>query len=161
MTSNKHLIPQESRKTAKPKAISRWFMRKMNARTTSRIRRGVGTTMGMNQLILHTAGRRTGAPRQSPITWFEDGSTRLIVASGAFGFDQHAHPDWYLNLMAHPNSAAIELPTNETRPVTPHLLEGADRARAWQLIVAAQPRYEKFQHKTTREYPLIRLALRD
>ncbi|MFJ4657742.1 nitroreductase family deazaflavin-dependent oxidoreductase [Nocardia sp. NPDC088792] len=161
MTSNRQMSDRKSRGTAKPKGISRWFMRKMNARTSSRIRRGLGTNMGMNQLILHTVGRRSGEPRQSPITWFADGDARLIVASGAFGFDQQAHPEWYLNLMAHPGDASIELSTNETVPVAPHLLAGADRDRAWQLIVAAQPRYEKFQRKTTREYPLIRLTPRD
>jgi hypothetical protein len=44
--------------------------------------------------------------------------------------------------------------------VTPHRLEGADREQAWQRITAAQLRYGKYQTKSDREYPVIRLAER-
>ena len=90
------------------------------------------------------------------MAWFADGTDAwLIVASGGV-----QHPDWYLNLMAHPDRASIELPGRDTVPVTPHRLEGADREQAWQRITAAQPRYAKYQGKTDREYPVIRLTLR-
>jgi hypothetical protein len=86
----------------------------------------------MDVLILHTVGRRSGQPRQSPVAWFADGQDAwLAVASGG-----RLHPDWYLNLVANP-----------------------DRAQAWQRITAAQPRYAKYQRKTDREYPVVRLTL--
>ncbi|MEU8251959.1 nitroreductase/quinone reductase family protein [Nonomuraea sp. NPDC048916] len=44
--------------------------------------------------------------------------------------------------------------------MTPHRLDGADREQAWQRIAAAQPRYEKYQSKSEREYPVIRLTPR-
>jgi deazaflavin-dependent oxidoreductase (nitroreductase family) len=123
----------------------------------ARIRRNDGRFMGMDVLILHTVGRRSGQPRQSPVAWFADGEDAwLIVASGG----GRRHPDWYLNLMAHPDRALIELPGRDTVPMTPHRLDGADRGQAWQRITAAQPRYAKYQRKTDREYPVIRLALR-
>jgi deazaflavin-dependent oxidoreductase (nitroreductase family) len=111
----------------------------MNARMNRNIRRGRGSFLGMDVLILHTVGRRSGQPRQSPVAWFADGQDAwLIVASGG-----RRHPDWYLNLMAHPERASIELPGRDAVPVTPHRLEGTDRAQAWQRITAAQPRYAK------------------
>jgi hypothetical protein len=44
--------------------------------------------------------------------------------------------------------------------VTPHRFDGADREQAWQRITAARPRYAKYQSKSDREYPVIRLTLR-
>jgi hypothetical protein len=45
-------------------------------------------------------------------------------------------------------------------PATPQRLDGADRAQAWQRITAAQPRYAKYQRKSDREFPVIRLTPR-
>ncbi|PXY22668.1 nitroreductase family deazaflavin-dependent oxidoreductase [Prauserella muralis] len=140
-----------------PGTLSRWFQRRMNARTNTRIRRKGGRVMGMDLLILHTKGRRSGQPRETPVTWFPDGEdTWLVVASGG----GNAHPDWYANLMAHPGDVAIELPGRGTVPVRPHRLDGGEREQAWQRVTTAQPRYEKYQRKSKREYPVIRLTVR-
>jgi deazaflavin-dependent oxidoreductase (nitroreductase family) len=113
--------------------------------------------MGMDVLILHTEGRHSGQARETPVAWFPDGeNARLVVASG--GGSQH--PDWYVNLMAQADQASIELPGSDTARVTPHRLDGADREQAWQRIAAAQPRIAKYQGKSDREYPVVRLTLR-
>jgi deazaflavin-dependent oxidoreductase (nitroreductase family) len=157
MTKNQQAGSREADRRGTPGAASRWVQRKMNARMNRKIRRGRGKFMGMDALILGTVGRRSGQPRETPLAWFADGEdARLIVASG--GGSQH--PDWYINLMAHPDQASIELPGRDTVPVTPHRLDGADREQAWQRITAAQPRYAKYQRKSDREYPVIRLTLR-
>lgn len=144
-------------KPGTPGAFSRWMQQRMNARMNRKVRRGRGEFMGMDVLILNTVGRRSGQPRETPVAWFADGEdARLIVASG--GGSQH--PDWHVNLMAHPDQASIELPGGDTVPVTPHQLDGADREQAWQRIAAAQPRYGKYQSKSDREYPVIRLTPR-
>ncbi len=138
-------------------AMSRWFQHRMNARVNRKVRKGRGGFMGMDVLILHTVGRRSGEPRETPVAWFADGEDAwLIVASG--GKDRH--PDWHLNLMGRPGRASIELSDRPAFPVTPHVLDGAERAEAWQRIVAAQPRYAKYQRKTDREYPVVRLTSR-
>ncbi|WP_235716113.1 nitroreductase/quinone reductase family protein [Amycolatopsis sp. ATCC 39116] len=79
----------------------------MNTRTVTRIRRKGGPMMDMDVLIVHTAD------------W-------LLVASG--GGDRN--PDWYANLTAHPDRAAIELSGQDRVPVKPQRLDGADRDRA-------------------------------
>jgi len=138
------------------RSISGWLQHVMNARMSARIRRNRGTFMGMDVLILHTVGRRTGRPRQSPVAWFpRDDDSRLIVASGG----GNRHPDWYLNLMAHPDEASIELPGRAPVPVSPHRLDGVDRQQAWQRIASAQPRYAKYQRKTDRQFPVVQLTL--
>ncbi|EHR50688.1 deazaflavin-dependent nitroreductase family protein [Saccharomonospora marina XMU15] len=157
MSGDQQPASREKRKRRGPGAMSRWIQQRANARTNRRIRRGKSKFMGMDLLILNTVGRRSGQPRETPVTWFADGEDSwLIIASG--GGDRN--PDWYLNLMAHPDKATIELPGRGTVPVTPHRLDGADRERAWQRLVAAQPRFEKYQRKSEREYPLIRLTPR-
>ena len=47
--------------------------------------------------------------------------------------------------MAHADLASMELPGRE---------------QAWQHVTAAQPRYAKYQSKSDREHPVVRLALR-
>lgn len=145
------------RKSGTPGAFSRWMQHRMNARMNRKVRRGRGTFMGMDVLILNTVGSRSGQPRETPVAWFDDGEdARLIVASGGGS----RNPDWYVNLMAHPDQAAIELPGRDAVPVTPQRLDGADREQAWQRIAAAQPRIAKYQSKSDRQYPVIRLIPR-
>lgn len=156
-TRNQQAGSGEGRKSGTPGKFSRWMQHKMNARMNRKVRRGRGTFMGMDVLVLHTVGSRSGQQRETPVAWFADGDdARLIVASG--GGSQH--PDWYINLVAHPDRASIELPGGGTVPVTPHRLDGADRELAWQRIAAAQPRIAKYQSKSDREYPVIRLTPR-
>jgi deazaflavin-dependent oxidoreductase (nitroreductase family) len=157
MTRKQQEGAREERKRGTPGAFSRWMQHRMNARMNRKIRRGRGKFMGMDVLILHTVGRRSGETRETPVAWFADGEdARLIVASG--GGSQH--PDWYGNLMAHADRALIELPSSDAAPVRPHRLDGADREQAWQRIAAAQPRIAKYQSKSDREYPVVRLTLR-
>ncbi|TDD71285.1 nitroreductase family deazaflavin-dependent oxidoreductase [Jiangella aurantiaca] len=149
---------KQTRPKGTPGRLSLWFQRRMNTRTVDKIRRkGHGRMMGMDVLILHTDGRRSGQPYQTPIAWYADGEgARLVVASGGGSAD----PNWYLNLTAHPDRAAVELPGEQPRPVTPHTLDGADRDEAWQRIVAANPRFAKYQAKSERQYPVVRLTER-
>jgi deazaflavin-dependent oxidoreductase (nitroreductase family) len=129
----------------------------MNRRMNRKLRKGRGTFMGMDVLILNTVGARSGQARETPVAWFADGDdARVIVASG--GGSQH--PDWYVNLMAHPDRARIELPGSDPVPVTPERLDGPAREEAWQRIATAQPRIAKYQGKSDREYPVVRLTAR-
>lgn len=165
-TKNQQAGSSEGRKNG-PGRFSRWMQHKMNARMNRKVRRGRGQFMGMDVLILHTVGARTGESRETPVAWFPDSDSggnsdsdgdgsRLIVASGG----DSQHPDWFANLMAHGDRASIELPGREAEPVTPHRLEGADRDQAWQVIATAQPRIAKYQSKTDRLYPVLRLTPR-
>jgi len=148
---------RKRRKAGTPGAFSRWMQHRMNARTNRKVRRGQGRFMGMDVLILHTVGRHSGEPRETPIAWFADGDeARFVVASG--GGSQH--PDWFANLMGHADQVSIELPRGEAVPVTPQRLDGADREAAWERIAAAQPRIAKYQSKSDRVYPVVRLTPR-
>ncbi|MBF6353880.1 nitroreductase family deazaflavin-dependent oxidoreductase [Nocardia higoensis] len=155
MTGEQRTTSGDERAAGPLRRLSLWFQRTTNARTVTRVRRKGGRMMGMDVLILHTTGRRSGAHRESPLAWFADGENSwLIIASG--GGDRH--PDRYANLMANPEDAAIEFSGSQPRPVRPHRLDGPDYDRAWSRIVREQPRYEKYQRRSDRRYPLVRLT---
>jgi deazaflavin-dependent oxidoreductase (nitroreductase family) len=108
-------------------------------------------------LVLHTAGRRTGEPRQSPLAWFDDGDDAwLVVASGGGSL----HPGWFANLTANPHEARVEVLGADPVPVTPEVLDGAAREAVWPRIAAAAPHIDKHQRKSARVYPVVRLTRR-
>jgi deazaflavin-dependent oxidoreductase (nitroreductase family) len=132
-------------------AVGRWVQQRM----MNQHRRKGWRFLGMDVLFLTTIGRKSGEERITPVAWFPHGDgTWLIVASAAGS----AHnPSWYRNLAAHPDGLQIELADRKIA-VTAEQLTGPAREQAWQRIVAAQPRYAKYQQKTDRELPVIRLV---
>jgi deazaflavin-dependent oxidoreductase (nitroreductase family) len=121
------------------------------------IRRLGGRFIGIDILVLHTIGRRSGEPRMTPVSWLPaaDGS-RLIIASAA---GAPGNPAWYYNLAAHPDQVRIEI-GNKTIEVRAEQLHGAERAEEWKRIVTTAPRFAGYQVKTDRELPVIKLIER-
>lgn len=138
------------------KVRSHLGMRLINRFVSARARRSGRRVMNMQLLVLHTVGRKTGRPRQSPVAWFPDGDDRWLIAASAAGAD--AGPDWYHNMQAHPDQVAIELNGRGLLPVTAAELTGADRARVWDEIVMAAPRFDNYQSRTDRIIPVVRLT---
>jgi len=134
-----------------------WAFRWGNKLMARRIRRKGGKIMGFNALVLTTIGRKSGLERTNPVGWFPgpDGSW-LIVASvnGAKG-----NPAWYYNIAAHPDQVQIEVDGRKVAVVAEQL-HGTERAEAWQQIITAAPRFAKYEQKTDRELPIIRLVPR-
>jgi deazaflavin-dependent oxidoreductase (nitroreductase family) len=123
----------------------------------SQHRRKGGKFMGMDVLFMTTIGAVTGQRRVTPVAWFPDGPDAWLIVASAAG--AASNPQWYRNLAARPDQVWIELPQQrKTLRVTAEQLDGSRRERAWQDIVRAQPRYAKYQTKTDRVLPVIRLA---
>lgn len=112
---------------------------------------------GMDLLFLTTVGRKSGQERVTPLAWFPYGDGTWLIVASAGGSAQN--PAWYRNLAAHPDRIRIEL-RDQTVPVTAEQLSGPAREEAWKQIIAAQPRYAKYQRKTDRELQVIHLAPR-
>jgi deazaflavin-dependent oxidoreductase (nitroreductase family) len=142
-----------ARPRGSPGLAGRWVQRQMMRQH----RRNGWKFRGMDVLFLTTIGRKSGAERTTPVAWFPGGNgTWLIVASAAGS----AHnPAWYHNIAARPGRVQIELAGRKVA-VTAEQLTGAAREQAWQQITAAQPRYAKYQQKTDRVLPVIRLVPR-
>jgi deazaflavin-dependent oxidoreductase (nitroreductase family) len=130
--------------------LSKWINHQILRRGRSK-----GRMMGMDVLVLHTIGAKSGQPRETLLGWFPDGDNAwLIVAS--FG-GSAKNPAWYHNLAAHPDQVEIEVGGKKVK-VTPVQLSGAEREDAWQRITTANRRYAGYATKTDRELPVIRLT---
>lgn len=132
-------------------AIGRWVQQRMS----NQHRRKGFTFMGMDVLFLTTVGRKTGQRREHPLAWFPDGEDAWLVVASAGG--AATNPAWYGNIAAHPDQVWIELPDRKLR-VTAEQLDGERRQAAWDRIVAANARFAKYQTKTDRDLPVIRLV---
>ncbi|WP_264159483.1 nitroreductase family deazaflavin-dependent oxidoreductase [Actinomadura rudentiformis] len=74
---------QAGKRKSGTSAFSRWMQHRMNNRLMRKMRRGRDKFMGMDVLVLHTVGRRSGQSRETPVAWFADGEdARLVVGSG-------------------------------------------------------------------------------
>lgn len=118
-------------------------------------RRSGDRFMGMDLLYLTTVGAKTGQKRQSPVARFADGDGAWLVVASNGGSSKH--PNWYHNLMAHPDQVWIEVGGRSVR-ASVEQLEGPRRDEAWRRIVASQPRFAGYEKKTTRPLPVIRLT---
>jgi deazaflavin-dependent oxidoreductase (nitroreductase family) len=130
------------------------MLRLINNNAARRFRRK-GKMLGFNGLILTTVGAKTGAERTSPVGWWPgtDGSWLIVAAAGGGA----RNPAWYHNIAAHPDKVQIEVVGRKIR-VTAQQLHGAERAEAWQQIAATTPRFTRYQDKTDRELPVLRLV---
>jgi deazaflavin-dependent oxidoreductase (nitroreductase family) len=103
-------------------------------------------------ILLTTTGAKTGQPRIIPLMRVDDGNRLLAVASKG---GAPKHPDWYLNVLAHPE-VTVEV-DSEKFTTTARVLTGKERERAFKRAVEVFPPYGEYQKKTAREIPVIAL----
>jgi deazaflavin-dependent oxidoreductase (nitroreductase family) len=114
-----------------------------------------GPRGGRPMVLLTTTGARTGRPHTTPMMFVPDGD-RLIVIASNMGAPRD--PDWYHNLVAHPE-VTVEVGA-ETYQAIATPLAGAERERVWQQVIATAPFFIDHQAKTTRLIPLVALTQR-
>ncbi|WP_126602680.1 nitroreductase family deazaflavin-dependent oxidoreductase [Dictyobacter aurantiacus] len=103
-------------------------------------------------ILLTTKGARSGQERIIPLMYVPDGDRILAVASKG---GNPKHPDWYLNILAHPE-VTVEV-GNEKFTTAAKILTGEERARAYKRAAEVFPPYAEYQQKTSREIPVIAL----
>ena len=111
----------------------------------------VGHRIGLTEaVLLTTTGRKSGAARTTPLTATPDGDRLVLVASNG---GARRHPDWYLNLVAHPE---VEVQRgSKRRRVRARTADAEERARLWPKVVATYRGYEDYQRRAAREIPLV------
>jgi len=113
-----------------------------------------GTTLrdtGLPVIIVTHTGNKTGAVRKTPLMRVKDGANYILVGSvgGA-----PTNPVWVYNLRANP---AVEI--RDHTVVQPmrvrEVHDDTERARLWDLAVAAFPPYADYQARTSRKIPVF------
>ena len=101
-------------------------------------------------ILLTTTWAKSGLPRTTPLNYSIDGDRVIVIASKAAA---PTHPDWYHNLVAHPE-ATIELGA-EKFAVRARVAEGAERERLFDAQAALMPFFAEYQQQTARQIPVI------
>lgn len=133
------------------KAITRlnvWLYRRTGGRVG-------GSFDGAPLCILHHRGAKTGAPRETPLTYLADGDRVVLIAS--YGGAPKS-PAWYFNLRAHPEVEIERFGRRE--PMRAHQAGADERAELWPRITAMYPGYGDYQARTEREIPVMVCAPR-
>jgi deazaflavin-dependent oxidoreductase (nitroreductase family) len=119
---------------------------------------GVGPGRWARQplLLLTTTGARSGRPRTIPLVYSTDGHRLVIIASKG---GSPTHPDWYHNLVAHPQ-ATVEL-GSETFLVRAQTAHGAERRRLFDQQAALMPFFAAYERTTPRTIPVVVLSRLD
>ena len=113
-----------------------------------------GTTLrdtGLPVIIVTHTGHKTGAIRKTPLMRVTDGANYVLVGSQG---GAPKHPAWVHNLRLNP---AVELRDHAVvQPMRVREVEDeGERARLWELAVAAYAPYADYQKRTTRKIPVF------
>ena len=102
-------------------------------------------------IVTHT-GNKTGAIRKTPLMRVKDGANYILVGSQG---GAPTHPVWVYNLRVNP---AVEIRDHTVVQAmrVREVKDEAERARLWDLAVAAYPPYAEYQTRTTRQHPALR-----
>lgn len=115
-----------------------------------------GPYAGVPLLLLTTTGAKSGKQRINPLAYHADGERLVIIASKA---GAPTHPDWYHNLVAHPD-VTVEVGT-ETFEARASVVQGAQRDELYANRVALMPNFAAYQAKVTRTIPVVVLTRKE
>ena len=108
--------------------------------------------MGLPIVVITSRGAKSGNLRKNPVMRVEHDGVYAAVASKGGAPE---HPEWYHNLVAHPE---VDLQDGAQRAsYVARLASGEERAGWWERAVAAYPPYAEYQEKTDREIPVFLL----
>ena len=107
---------------------------------------------GLPNLMLTVTGRKSGLPRSTPLLCVPDGD-RILVAGSNFGQDDE--PVWVKNVEADP-AVTVRMNGRTSKRVA-RLLEGDERAAAWQALLRTWPNFALYEQRTDRRIKVFAL----
>ena len=105
---------------------------------------------GVHTLLLTTRGRKSGRLRRTALIYRQDGDRFLLVASNG---GARNHPDWYLNLVEHPEVDVQVGP--ETFAARARTATAEEKPQLWRQMASIWPDYDRYQARTARNIPLV------
>jgi deazaflavin-dependent oxidoreductase (nitroreductase family) len=104
------------------------------------------------RLLLTTTGAKTGRQHTTPMMYIKDGDKLMVIASNA---GAPKHPDWYRNLVAHPD-VKVEMGAEVFEAIAV-VAEGEEWQKLWKMIVEKHPFFGEHQAKVNRQIPVVLL----
>jgi len=114
-----------------------------------------GAWAGRPLLLLTTTGARSGQRRTKPLMYLSEGGRVFVFASKG---GAPTHPDWYHNLLAHPD-VTVEI-GEQTYSATAQPVTGEERDRIYARWAEMYPQFREYQEKTSRIIPVVELKPR-
>lgn len=127
----------------------------INRQVIDQFRAG-GEIEGMHRdrlVLLTTTGVKSGQRRTTPMMFHRVGDRLYVIASNV---GAPRHPDWYLNLAAHPQ-VTVEV-GDETYDARAEPLQGEERERVWAMLKENYPFFAEHEAKTDRTIPVVALT---
>lgn len=107
---------------------------------------------GLPNLMLTVTGRKSGLPRSTPLLCVPYGDA-ILVAGSNFGGPQE--PVWVKNVEADPDvTVRFDGRTSARRA---RLLEGEERAAAWEAMLRVWPNFARYEQRTDRRIKVFEL----
>lgn len=107
---------------------------------------------GLPVVELITTGRTSGERRSVLVNYVDHPNGYIVIASNA---GAPTPPAWWRNLEATPRAQVMRKGVRE--PVTPRVLEGEERERAWNAAVRANHDYATYAEVAGRPIPVVLL----
>ncbi len=115
-----------------------------------------GGFAGAPIVLLTTTGAKSGQKRVNPLAALPEGDLLYVFASKA---GAPTNPDWYHNLLAHPE-VGVEFGDKRFDAVaTP--VTGAERERIWDEQKTKMPGFADYEKSTDRIIPVVELRRAD
>lgn len=114
--------------------------------------------LGVPCLLLRTTGRRTGKERTVSLVYARDGEDYVVV--GSLGGADRA-PAWLHNVRARPRVTVQVARDRFSAVATVVDRDDGDHRRLWRLVNENNGgRYDRYQARTSRPIPVVRLTRR-
>ncbi len=112
-----------------------------------------GMFAGMDLLLLHTIGAKSGQPRLNPMAYTKDGDRYIVIASKG---GAPSNPAWYYNLVANPD-VTVEV-GSETFAARATPADEPERTELYDKMASKYAAFAEYRDKTERTIPVVILT---